>query len=143
MRSDLGKKGLRSGFRRLLRFLGLKVLLRGGREVRRVRSARSLRGGRPSSDKLLGLGSVVTDILLRKLGSLCCVLGSNLSKLLTLGVDDIAGLLQVVVDELLVGLVNEGRKEDDGGGDQGKAPVRDNLDKPVGDKSTDGGLFRW
>ena len=141
MRSDLSKKGLRSGFRRLLRFLGLKVLLRGGREVRRVRSARSLRGGRPSSDKLLGLGSVVTNILLRKLGSLCCVLGSNLSKLLTLGVDDVAGLFQVVVDKLLVRLIDEGRKEDDGSSDQGKAPVGDDLNKPVGDESTDGGLF--
>ena len=70
------------------------------------------------------------------------MLAGDLSKLLTLGVDDIAGLLQVVVDELLVCLVNEGCKEDDGGGDQGKAPVRDNLDKPVGEKSTNGGLFK-
>ena len=89
----------------------------------------------------MGLGSVVADILLGELSSLRCVLAGDLSELLALRVDDVAGLLQVVVDELLVRLVDEGREEDDGGSDQGKAPVGDNLDKPVGDESTNGGLF--
>lgn len=59
------------------------------------------------------------------------MLASDLTKLLALRVDNITGLLEVVVDELLVSRVDKRCKENDRGGDQGKAPVGDDLDKVV------------
>lgn len=91
-------------------------------------------------DKGLGLGGIITDIFLGDLGGLLCLLLGNGAQLLRLRVDDIASLLELLVDELLVRGVNQGRKEDDGGGNQGKAPGRDNLDKIVREESTKGHL---
>lgn len=101
----------------------------------------SLGRGRPSSDQLLSLGSVVSNILLGEFGGLGRVLAGDLSKLLALRVDNVAGLLEVVVDELLVSRVDKGRKENDRSGNQGKAPVRNDLDKVVRDKGTNGSLM--
>lgn len=42
----------------------------------------------------------------------------NLSDLLSLLVRNVCCLLDVVVNDLLVGLVNQGREEEDGSGDE-------------------------
>jgi len=46
----------------------------------------------------------------------------------------------VVVDKLLVGLIDERAEEEDGCGDQGKAPEWDDLDQVVRQESSDEGL---
>lgn len=89
---------------------------------------------------MLSLGSVVTNILLGELGSLGGVLASDLSKLLALRVDNVTSLLDVVVDEFLVSRIDKRRKENDRGGDQGKAPVGNDFDKVVRDESTNSSL---
>ncbi len=138
--SDLGVQSLLLLLGALLlgfRLLSREGLLRGGREVggadsrlgRRLGS--SLGGSRSSSDQLLSLGGVVTYILLRELGSLGCVLAGDLAKLLGLSMNNIANLLKVMVDKLLVVHIDQGRKENDGGAQQGQDPVGDDLDKIV------------
>jgi hypothetical protein len=49
-------------------------------------------------------------------------------------------VVQLVVDELLVGGVDERGKEEDRSGDHGQAPVGDDLDEVVGDEGGDSGL---
>jgi hypothetical protein len=51
-----------------------------------------------------------------------------------------SGLPEVLIDELLVGLIDERGEEEDRGGNQGKAPVGNDLDEVVGDESTKSGL---
>ena len=114
--------------------IGGPILLVGGRGHAGI--------GRATADDLLGLGGVVTHVLLGELGSVGGVLLGDGPQLGGLGVDDVARLLQVAVDELLVGGVDERSEEDDGGGDQGEAPVRDNLDQEVGEEGTKESLLR-
>jgi hypothetical protein len=68
------------------------------------------------------------------------VVACELLDLLGLLVDHVGGVLEVVVDKLLVGLVDERAEEEDGCGDQGKAPEWDDLDQVVGQESSDEGL---
>ena len=119
-----------------LRLLSREGLLRGGRKVGLADRLRgglgsSLRGDGSASDQLLSLGGIVAEILLRELSSLGCVLASHLSELLGLSVDNITNLLKVVVNELLVSHIDQGRKENNGGGQQGKDPVGHDLDEIV------------
>lgn len=79
----------------------------------------------------LGLGSVVTYILLSDLGGLLSVLLGNGAELSGLGIDNLAGVLQLVVNELLVGSVDERGEKDDSGADDGETPVWDDLDEVV------------
>lgn len=88
----------------------------------------------------MGLGGVVSHKLLGGLGGVGCVGTGNLLKLLSLGIDNILGVLKVVVDQLLVGGVDEGYGEEEGGGKERKTPVRDNLDEPVGEECADADL---
>lgn len=53
------------------------------------------------------------------------------AQLLGLAVDKVLGLLELVVNELLVGSVDQRSEEDNSGGNERKTPVRDNLDKVV------------
>lgn len=55
----------------------------------------------------------------------------DLAQLLSLAVDHIGGLLEVVIDELLVSSVGQRHEEDKRSSNQSKAPVRDDLDKEV------------
>ena len=96
--------------------------------------------GRPAAEELLGLGGVVAHVLLGDLGGVGRVLASHVADLVGLGVDDIRRLLDVVVDELLVGRVDERDEEQRRGEDQSEAPVRDDLDEPVGDEGRKEGL---
>jgi hypothetical protein len=42
----------------------------------------------------------------------------------------------VMVDQLLVGLVDEGPEEEGGGGDKGETPEGDDLDEVIGEEGT-------
>jgi hypothetical protein len=55
-------------------------------------------------------------------------------------IDHIGGVLEVVVDKLLVGLIDVRAEEEDGCGDQSKAPEWDDLDQVVRQESPDEGL---
>lgn len=99
-------------------------------------------GGRSTTEHGLGLGSVVTHVLLGQLGGMGSVLAGDLAELVSLSINDVGRLLQLLVNELLVGGVDQGNSEEGGGGDQSKAPVWDNLDKPVGKEGADADLHR-
>lgn len=55
----------------------------------------------------------------------------NLLKLLSLSIDNILRILNMVVDQLLVGGVDQGHGEEKGGRNERKTPVWDDLNKPV------------
>lgn len=133
------------------RLLDLEVLLRGGGEVAVLnsrggrsgwsgRGRGSLRRGGAAPDHLLGLGGVVADILLGDLSGTGGVGAGGLAKLLSLGVNDLLGVLKVVVDKLLVGSVDQRGGEDDGGADERETPVRDDLNEPVREECADADL---
>lgn len=64
----------------------------------------------------------------------------DLAKLLGLGVDDLLGVLKVVVDELLVGGVDQRSGEENSGADERETPVRDDLNEPVREECADADL---
>lgn len=90
----------------------------------------------------LSLGGVVTHVLLGNLSGLRSVLAGDLAQLLGLAVQDVGAFLHIVVDELLVRGIEEGSQEQSSSSNQGKAPVRNNLDKVVGDQSSNASLSR-
>ena len=93
-------------------------------------------------DQGLGLGRVVAHVLLGHLGGVLGALLGNRAELGRLSANNLAGVLELGVNELLVGGVDEWGEEDDRGGDDGQAPVGDDLDEVVRDKSSEGGLWR-
>lgn len=102
----------------------------------------SLGGSSLAADHLLSLGSVVANILLGDLGGLGSVLAGHAAQLLGLGVNHISSLSQVVVDQLLVGGVDQRGEEGDGGCDKSKTPVGNNLDQVVREESRECNLKR-
>lgn len=64
----------------------------------------------------------------------------DLTQLLGLAANQIGTLLNVLVDELLVGGVNEGCQEQGSSSNQGKTPVGNNLGQEIGEESSDGSL---
>lgn len=70
------------------------------------------------------------------------MLACHLPNLLSLLVDDVRRVSKVVVNQLLVGLVDEGTKEQDRGGDQGKTPEWNHFDQIVGEKSAQESLWQ-
>lgn len=98
------------------------------------------RGG-PATDQLLGLSGVVSHVLLGGLSVLGRGLLRDLAELSGLAADDLGSLTEVLIDELLVQLVDERGEEEDSGGNQGKAPVGDDLDEVVRDEGSDRGLY--
>lgn len=125
-------------------FLGdLDVLLRGSREVGLVDRGGGLGDGArglAAAKHLLGLGGVVSHKLLGHLGSLGGVGTGHALELLSLGVDNVLGILKVVVDQLLVGGVDQGHGEEQGGSNESETPVRDNLNEPVREEGTSADL---
>lgn len=93
-----------------------------------------------TANHLLNLSGVVAGILLAKSGKLISLLLSNAADLSSLGIDGIRGSLDVAVDELLVGGVDEGNEESDGGANDGKAPVGNELDEIVRQEGSDTSL---
>lgn len=94
-----------------------------------------------AAEQLLGLGSVVAHVLLGDLSGLCGVGASNLPKLLGLCSHDVLRILKVVVDQLLVGGVDQGDREQQSSGEERKSPVRDDLNEPVGEEGAQGNLM--
>lgn len=128
----------------------LDVLLGGGREVRLVdrggggcggcgRRGRGARG-LATAEHLLGLGSVVSHELLGHLGSVGGVRAGEALELFSLGADNVLCILNVVVDQLLVGGVDQGHGKEEGGGNERKTPVWNNLNEPVRQERADGDL---
>ena len=111
-------------------------LLGNGREIKLLLLGRVASG----LDQGLSLGSVVTHVLLGDLGSLLRVPLNHGAELRGLRRENLTGLVELLVDELLVGDVDEGHEKDDSGCEQGETPVGHNLDKVVGDESSHGGL---
>lgn len=100
----------------------------------------NLRRLRSTSEEILNLGSVITSILLGNVGNVANLLLGNIANLVGLGVDHVRRGAELLVDELLVGGVDERNEEENGGSDDSKAPVRDELDKVVGDESSNTSL---
>jgi hypothetical protein len=134
---DRGRVGRLEGLLGRRREVGLLVLLLDG--SRSSLGAGLGRGG-PAADELLGLGGVVSHVLLSDLSVLGCGLLRSLTELGGLRADDLGRLAEVLVDELLVRRVEERGEEEDSGGNQGKAPVGNDLDEVVRDEGGDGGL---
>jgi hypothetical protein len=110
----------------------------GGR--RSVANGVGLWRGRAAADETLSLGRVVTHVLLGELGDVGRVLAGSASDLGSLGADNLGGVLELSIDELLVRSVNERKHKGSSGSDDGKAPVGNNLDEVVRDESGDESL---
>ena len=88
----------------------------------------------------LSLGGVALCSLHNSLGRASGVMSGKITKLSGLLGDDVAGVVDMMVDELLVGDVHEGRKVHCRDGDQTEAPGRNNLDQEVGQERCAEGL---
>lgn len=87
--------------------------------------------------ELLRLLSVFTGVLTDGLGSLTSVLCGEILDLGCLLVDGVAGVAKVLIDELLVGDVDERSEEDKAIADQGKSPKGHEPHEVVGDEGRD------
>lgn len=90
---------------------------------------------------LLDLASVVTSVLLSERGDLLGLLLGDLTDLSSLGVNDIGGILKMLVNQLLVGDVDQGKDESEQGAHNSKAPVGNELGKMVRQESSNSNLF--
>ena len=68
---------------------------------------------------------------------MCSVVTGKLSGLFGLFAYGLLGIGEMMVDELLVGLVHEWGEEQDGGRNKCKAPQWNDLDQVVGEESAD------
>lgn len=120
--------------------LGLGGVLSGrvGKLGRRLDD--DLARGSLARQESLDLAGVVASILLAESGDLVELLLGNILDLGGLGVNQVGGVLDLRIDKLLVAGVDQGNKEDDGGADDGKTPVGDELDEEVGDKGSNPSL---
>lgn len=91
-------------------------------------------------NQILRLGRVVLEGALAQLDGLVGVLRSELTDLLRLLADDLGGVVQVGVNELLVGDVDERGEVGDGGEEESKAPGGSDLDEEVRDEGGEEGL---
>jgi hypothetical protein len=88
----------------------------------------------------VNLLSVVSSILLRHGSEVIGLLLSGISDLGSLGADDVGSRLELLVDELLVSGIDQRREEGNGGCNDGKDPVGQNLDEKAGKKGNGEGL---
>jgi hypothetical protein len=68
------------------------------------------------------------------------VLGGDFAELLSLLVGDLSGVVEVSINELLVGNVDQRSEVDDAGGDEEQAPLGSDLDEEVADQSSEESL---
>lgn len=66
--------------------------------------------------------------------------GSDLAQLLGLAANEVGTLIHILIDELLVGGVNEGCQKQDSRSNQSKTPVGNNLGQEIGEESGSGSL---
>lgn len=85
----------------------------------------------------LGFGAVVSCIRLDCLMGTRGMVAGEVLELISLGVSDLRGIAEVVIDELFIGHVDQGTHVDGRDCDKGQAPEWNNLDEPVGEKSRD------
>ena len=141
----VGSRARLGGDQRLLLALDGRLLVSlelVGRSSGEVRVSNSglrahLGRGRSATEHRLGLGGVVTHVLLGQLSGMGSVLASDLAELVGLGIKDVGRLPQLLVDELLVRGVDQRHSEEGGGSNQSKTPVWDDLDEPVGKEGAD------
>ena len=142
-----GRAGLINGSGR-----GSGILRRGGGVVLLNGSTGELRGGvladvalvdgglLGAPNVLLSEANVLRGRLAGSLHSLVGVLGGDFAELLGLLVGNLGGIVEVRVDELLVGYVDQRSEVDDAGRDEDKAPLGSDLDKEVADESSEESL---
>ena len=68
-------------------------------------------------------------------------MAGELLDLLSLLVDDAGGVIDVVINEVLIGLVDEWCQEEDRSRNEGKAPYWDDLNQIIREESTEQGLM--
>lgn len=120
------------------RELGLVNSRRGGGG--RCALGSDLGGGGSTTKHLLDFAGVVTSILLTKGRHVFNLVLRNTANLLSLRVDNLRGVVDMVVNKLLVGSVDQGHEEENGGANDGQTPVGDELDEIVGDEGSSEGL---
>src|SRR6202012_6102663 len=82
-------------------------------------------------DHILGLLRVLARVRANRLGGAVRVVGRKGADLARRVVDDGTSLVNLLVDEFLVGDVNERPEEGSAGGQEREAPQRQPLDEPV------------
>lgn len=87
--------------------------------------------GALATEHLLDLASVVTSILLGQRSDVLGLLLHNTLDLGGLSVDDVGGALEVLINQLLVRSIDKRNEKGHSGGNESKAPVRDELDEVV------------
>lgn len=93
-----------------------------------------------ASEEVMDLAAVVAGVLLANGRNLLHLLRGNISNLGGLRVDELGGVVELLINKLLVGGVNQRNKENDSGANNSKAPVGNELDEVVGNESSDKGL---
>lgn len=94
-------------------------------------------GGRAAgADVTLSLGAVLANILLHQAGGVRGTLASHIPKLVGLGVDDLLGVGNLLVNELAVADVDKGGKVCGGHGNHSQAPEGNEADQPVAGESS-------
>jgi len=91
-------------------------------------------------EETLDLVAVVADVLLTDVGNLLHLFRSNTLDLGSLAVDELGSVVKLLVDELLVRSVDQRHNKSNGSANEGKTPDGNELDKVVGDKSSDESL---
>lgn len=93
-----------------------------------------------ATQHLLNLAGVVAGVLLAKGSDLLGLLLGNAANLGGLSLNDVRGVLDVLIDQLLIGDVDQGQDEGENSAKDGKTPVRNQLRKVVADEGKDSGL---
>lgn len=145
----VGKNGLLGNFGSvdidgLLRFLS-RSNGEGGHLLGRLGNSRlGLVAGRRATlatQHLLDLAGVVAGVLLTQGGDLLSLLLGDTSDLGSLSLNDVASVLEMLIDQLLIGDVDQREHEGEHGANDSKTPIRDQLGKVVADEGEDGGLY--
>lgn len=92
-----------------------------------------------TAQHLLDLASVVTSVLLTHGSKMVSLLLSDAANLSSLGVDCLRRILDLLVNELLVGGVDKRDQESYSGADNSETPVGNELDEEVGEESSNTG----
>lgn len=95
-----------------------------------------------AAHRFLGFGDIALGGARGRLIGPVAVVSGQIADLRGLLGDDLLGVGDVVVDEVLVGDVDERGEVDDGGGDESQAPVWGDLDEEVGEEGGEEGLRR-
>lgn len=115
-------------------------LLDDGRGSSRLRADDDLSRRGLAAKEILNLLSIITRVLLAKSRNLAELLRGNRLDLRGLGVNKLADVVELLVNQLLVAGVNKGNEEDDSGANDGKTPVGNELYEVVGDEGGNKGL---